>query len=147
ACAAIAATVWPNPDRQRRGRLPSHGRGGYIPSPLLAELAGLLLQVLDTGTRFVRGIGRRAVLDVIIRRTGRVRWAVCRTARIQPIDVLKIDGATDRVTESGCIGVSDFTHDERNLVVLTVWIVDIAHCSVERRRQRQSVVGWGCPVC
>ena len=109
-------------------------------SPLRAALTGLLLQMLDTGTRRRRG----GEFDVIVRRTARVGGAVGRTARKQPIAVRKIYGPADRITEIGCIGVSDFTHNERNLVVLIVGIVCIPCRSVERCGQCQCAVGRVC---
>lgn len=47
-------------------------QAAVTPSPLLAELTGLLLQVLNAGARCRRG----GVLDVIVRRTARVGGAV-----------------------------------------------------------------------
>ena len=106
---------------------PPQREAAVTPAPLRAELAGLLLQMLDAGTRRRRG----RVFDVIVRRTARVGGAVRRTARKHPIGVPKIDGPADRIAEIGCIGVTDFTYNKRNLVVLIVGIVCIAHRSVK----------------
>src|ERR1700733_5676612 len=114
--------------------------GVVTPAPLRAELAGLLLQMLGTGARRRRG----GVFDVVVRRTARVRGAVGRTTRKQPIAVRKIYGPADRIAEIGCIGVTDFTHNERNLVVLIVGIVCVACRSVERCGSCQGCVGRVC---
>src|SRR5579872_5948352 len=102
---------------------------------LLAALAGLLLQMLNAGARCRRG--RRRVFHIVVCGTARVRWAIRRTARKLPIGVVKIYGPADSVTEAGRIGISNLTHNERNLIVLIVGIVCIPHRSIERGGDRQ----------
>ena len=105
----LLRTCSAKPNRPRGGQFcPPQREAAVTPAPLRAELAGLLLQMLGTGARRRRG----GVFDVVVRRTARVRGAVGRTTRKQPIAVRKIYGPADRIAEIGCIGVTDFTHNE-----------------------------------
>src|SRR6202035_1010700 len=69
---------------------------------------------------------------------------VRRAAREHVKAVRKRHGPADGITEIGRVGISRLTHNEGNIVVLTVGIVRIARRSVERWGQC-----YGCvdPVC
>ena len=79
------------------------------PAPLRGGLAGLLLQMLDAGTRRRRG----RVFNVVVRRTDRVGGTVPSNSVETPNRCHKIDGPADRIAEIGCIGVTDFTYNKR----------------------------------